>query len=80
MTAPPAPSPEQLAAYRAGRDAFLAGGTGLDCPYPAPDPDRVDEQGLRALWIRGFVQTRSKVGQAPPQLPADPELAGAPEQ
>lgn len=72
MSAPAPPSPDQLAAYRAGRDAFLSGGSGLDCPYPGgPDP-----QGLRLLWIRGFVQTRTKVGLGPPQLPPDDGTGG----
>lgn len=67
MSAPTPPSPDQLAAYRAGRDAFLAGDTSPDCPYPAgPDP-----QGLRRLWIRGYVQTEDKTGAGWPQLPPD---------
>jgi hypothetical protein len=71
VTAPQPPNADQLAAYRAGRDAFLAGETGTDCPYVAEDPD-----GLRRLWVRGYVQTRAKIGAPLPQLPPDDGTGG----
>lgn len=46
-----APSPEQAAAYDAGRAAFTGGKKSTVCPYPAGSDERV-------LFARGYQQAR----------------------
>ena len=47
------PTPEQVAAYDAGRQAYADGQPSTSCPHEADGPD-----ALRTLWVRGYVFAR----------------------
>lgn len=60
----------QRAAFTAGGVAYVAGEPLTACPHPVGSPE-----GMRTLWIRGWVRAESDAGASPVAVDETEEVA-----